>query len=132
MKFPKHGLYQMKINTSLLRLPPKASALEKKFLLQWAACGGLALALEAEYKFHDKRKWRFDFAHLPTQTAFEIEGILPSGESRHQRYWGFKKDSIKYFEAQLKGWTIFRLTSGQITYKNLIRIVEWIEKEMEK
>jgi hypothetical protein len=50
--------------------PP--SRLESRFELLWRAHGGPDL--EKEFRFHPVRKWRADFAHLPSRTLIEIEG----------------------------------------------------------
>jgi hypothetical protein len=52
--------------------PP--SRLESRFELLWRALGGPVLA--KEFRFHPVRKWRADFAHLPSHTLIEIEGTI--------------------------------------------------------
>ena len=70
------------------------------FLTLWRASGGPEL--EKEFRFHPTRKWRADFAHLPSRTLIEIEGgIYVNG--RHNRGAGFAADLEKYFEAALAG-----------------------------
>lgn len=70
----------------------------------------------SEYKFHEKRKWRFDFALPEIKVAFEYEGIY-SEKSRHTTLKGFKGDCEKYNEAALAGWRVLRYAAG--TVKNL-------------
>jgi very-short-patch-repair endonuclease len=67
--------------------PP--SRLEKRLELLWRAlCGPV---LEKEFRFHPVRKWRADFAHLPSRTLIEIEGgIYVNG--RHNRAGEFAAD----------------------------------------
>ena len=48
------------------------SALERRFALCWRAVKGPELVVEHRFA---ARRWRFDFAHLTTMTAIEIEGI---------------------------------------------------------
>ena len=97
-----------------------ASNLESKFALLWRALNGPKL--EAEYKFHPDRRWRFDFAHPETRTAIEIEGGIWSG-GRHTRGMGYVKDSEKYNAATLAGWRVFRLPGQLITIENVQPII---------
>lgn len=68
---------------------------------------------EAEYKFHPKRKWKFDFAFVHHKVAIEIEGgVWTSG--RHTRGSGFVKDMEKYNAATELGWRILRFTPSEM------------------
>lgn len=69
--------------------------------------------LKREYKFHPKRKWRFDFANTDKKIAIECEGGIHSG-GRHVRAKGFEGDCEKYNEAVKMGWRILRFTSNMI------------------
>lgn len=104
------------------------SALEKKFSLYWLALNGPKLT--PEFKFHPKRRWRFDFAHEASNIAVEIEGGTFGGKSRHTTGTGYAKDCEKYNEALFEGWVVFRLTGKQITVPNLERIKK-LMKQME-
>lgn len=64
--------------------------------------------LEREYRFDPKRRWRADFAHLPSRTLIEIEGGIWI-RGRHNQAAGFIADMEKYLEAALAGWTVIRL-----------------------
>ena len=98
--------------------PP--SRLESRFQLIWLALGGPAL--EKEYRFHSVRKWRADFAHLPSRTLIEIEGgIYVHG--RHNRGAGFAADLEKYLEAALAGWRVVRLGPNELTAAHVGRLV---------
>lgn len=68
---------------------------------------------EAEHRFHNTRRWRFDYCWRDRRTAVEIEGAVWSG-GRHTRGAGFVKDMEKYNEAQRLGWTIYRFTPQQL------------------
>ena len=48
-------------------MPANESRLEKKFAFLWRCLDGPPL--EREFKFHPKRKWRADFAHLEAVLA---------------------------------------------------------------
>jgi hypothetical protein len=101
------------------------SLLESKFLFLWRVAQGPPL--EREVKFHISRRWRADFAHLPSHTLIEIEGgIFLRGGGRHNRGEGYAKDAEKYLEAVLSGWTVIRLTERQLEIDFIERIVSWI------
>jgi very-short-patch-repair endonuclease len=98
--------------------PP--SRLEKRFEMLWRAHGGPEL--EKEFRFHPVRKWRADFAHLPSRTLIEIEGgIYVNG--RHNRGAGFAADLEKYLEAGLSGWRLIRLGPNELTGETIARLV---------
>jgi hypothetical protein len=105
-----------------LRFRPKTpgSRLEETFLRLWRLAGGPEL--EREYRFDSERRWRADFAHLPTRCLIEIEGgIWVNG--RHNRAAGFNADLEKYLEAGLSGWHVFRLGPDQIAMPVIERLV---------
>ena len=102
--------------------PP--SRLENRFELLWRALGGPAL--EKEFRFHPVRKWRADFAHLPSRTLIEIEGgIYVHG--RHNRGAGFAADLEKYLEASLAGWRVVRLGPNELTTAPIERLVALVQ-----
>ena len=103
----------------------KLSKLEIRFERLWLSLGGPTL--EREYRFHPTRKWRSDFAHLPSRTLIEIEGgIWVRG--RHNSPKGFIADAEKYLEAALCGWRVLRLVDRQIHAPVLLRILEMVRK----
>jgi hypothetical protein len=60
-----------------------------------------------EHKFHDDRKWKFDFAWVEQLVALEVEGgIWIVG--RHNRPVGMLKDMEKYNAAAVLGWRVLR------------------------
>jgi very-short-patch-repair endonuclease len=69
-----------------------------------------------EYKFHEERKWRFDYAWPDLRIALEVEGGVWSG-GRHTSAAGFVKDMEKYNAAAALGWRVLRCTP-----ENLIRL----------
>ena len=104
-----------------LRSRSSPSKLESRFLFLWQLAKGPPL--EREFRFHAERRWRADFAHLPSRTLIEIEGgIFING--RHNRAAGFNADLEKYLEAGLLGWRVFRLGPDQITRENVKRIAD--------
>jgi hypothetical protein len=96
----------------------KSKSTEKNWianeLLTW--CNDKCLILQEEYKFHEKRKWRFDWCIENLKVAFEYEGIF-SEKSRHTNRQGYSKDTEKYNAAASLGWRVFRYTA--MNYKNL-------------
>lgn len=86
------------------------------------------LPLEKEFRFHPTRRWRADFAHLPSRTLVEVEGgIFIRG--RHNRAMGFLGDIEKYFEAALAGWRVLRSTERELTTATVKRIFDFLPRE---
>ena len=61
------------------RDPKPPSRLERRFADLWPAAGGPPL--EAEFRFHPLRRWRADFAHVPSRTLIERN---PASGAREQ------------------------------------------------
>lgn len=81
--------------------------------------------VEREYKFHDSRKWKFDFAWPHARVAMEIEGGVWTG-GRHTRGSGFLRDMEKYNAAGILGWRVFRATPQQVKNGQAIELLERI------
>lgn len=111
------------------RAPRSPSRLEYRFQMLWEAAEGPPL--QREFRFHEKRKWRADFAYLPGRVLIEIEGgIWVNG--RHNRAAGFNADLEKYLEASLAGWRVFRFGADQITMENVRRLLDLITEELDE
>lgn len=83
-----------------------------------------------EYRFHIKRKWKFDFAFPELKVAIEFEGgIFAAG--RHVRGKGFANDVEKYREATLSGWRVLRYTSEDFKKFGHSVIIDDIKRVME-
>lgn len=80
--------------------------------------------LHAEYRFHKKRAWRFDYFLTPEQIAIEIEGAT-FAQGRHTRGAGFAGDIDKYNTATCAGIAVYRVTTADLT--NPDRIVEHLK-----
>ena len=104
------------------------SAFSRKFEEMWAWMGGPDL--ETEFTFYTSRRWRFDYCHLPTQTAIELEGGI-WGRGRHNRPAGFIADCEKYNAAARSGYSVFRLATGMVTPDNLQLIIDYINRKNE-
>lgn len=87
------------------------SNLENIFLFNWRALGGPKLT--REYRFHESRKWRFDFAIPEIRYAFEVEGGT-FAQGGHSRGAGYGKDCEKYNAAALAGWSVFRFDTKMV------------------
>lgn len=71
--------------------------------------------IEFEYKFHDTRKWRFDWAFPHVGIAIEYEGMAyRGGKSGHTTIKGFESNCEKYNEASIMGWKVLRFTAKMI------------------
>lgn len=101
-----------------MRAPSKH---EIAFKQLWERLNGPELV--EEFRFHPVRKWRFDFAHLPSRCAFELEGATWAN-GRHNRGDGIEKDMEKYNEAAMAGWRVFRMTGRMISEELLLDLIE--------
>lgn len=77
----------------------------------------------AEYRFHEDRKWRFDFAFPEQKIAIEIEGGLWN-QGRHNRPASMIKDMEKYNEAAILGWRVLRFEPGQLRKRDTIEMIK--------
>lgn len=77
----------------------------------------------AEFRFHPERRWRFDFAWPERKIAAEIEGGTWTN-GRHSRGSGFAADCIKYNNATLLGWRVFRFTTDMVRRGEALATIE--------
>jgi very-short-patch-repair endonuclease len=76
----------------------------------------LGLKFVPEFRFHNQRKWRFDYLLVDDagcRFAVEIEGGIHS-RGRHTRGVGFEKDLEKYREAAVRGWYVLRFSTAEV------------------
>jgi very-short-patch-repair endonuclease len=66
-----------------------------------------------EYRFHDTRAWRFDFAWPAALVAVEVDGGTWNG-GRHSRGAGYANDCEKRNAAVLAGWRVLSVTSEMV------------------
>lgn len=78
---------------------------------------------EQEYRFDDKRRWRFDFAWPSLMVACEVEGGVWSN-GRHTRGSGFIGDLEKYNAAMLRGWSVYRCTREMIMSGEAVKTIK--------
>ena len=77
---------------------------------------------EKEYKFHPKRKWRFDYAWPDYKIALEVEGGIWT-KGRHVRGTGFLKDMEKYNAATVLGWRVLRTTPTDLLKTDTLDLI---------
>ena len=101
--------------------PKPVSALEEKLLFQIRA---IKLPEPVrEFRFHDTRRWRADFAWPERRLLVEVEGGHWAN-GRHTRGSGFEADCEKYSEAALDGWTVLRFTGTHIKDGRALQMIE--------
>ena len=105
----------------------KKSDLEETFLFNFIMFGGGRYPDPLrEQKFHDTRKWRFDFCWPDQMIAVEIQGgqWIKGG---HTSGKGLQRDCEKYNEAQFKGWKVFLFSTSMINesanYRHLFQLL---------
>lgn len=87
-----------------------SSAAEESLALQ---CRAMRIDVEREYRFHETRRWRFDFAIPAKKIAIEIEGAIWT-QGRHTRGKGYEQDLEKYEAALLAGWAVYRCSPAMV------------------
>jgi hypothetical protein len=68
----------------------------------------------SEYRFSPPRRYRWDFCHLESKVAIEIQGGVWMGKSGHSGGTGVLKDYEKLCLAATKGWRVFLLADSMI------------------
>ncbi len=83
-----------------------------------------------EYRFHEKRKWRFDYALPQYKIAIEIDGgVWTMG--RHNRPRGYIADMEKFNEAAAHGWLVLKFTpQQQYNIKTLALLQRTVKQRM--
>jgi len=79
---------------------------------------------ESEYRFCPGRLWRIDYAFAQQKVAIEIEGILPGGGGRHQRFKGYRGDCEKYNALTEGGWALLRYMPKRLDFNQIKRVLE--------
>jgi very-short-patch-repair endonuclease len=80
------------------------------------------LPVKTEYRFHPKRKWRFDIAYPEHHLAIELEGGIYTG-GRHVTGTGFAGDLEKMNQATLRGWRVLRFTREMVESGEAVSLV---------
>ena len=81
-----------------------------------------------EYKFHEKRKWRFDFANISKMIAVEIDGgqFMKVG-GRHNR----DSDREKINKATSMGWSVLRFSTQELK-RNPQGCIDFLKETIKK
>lgn len=78
--------------------------------------------LRKEYRFHPKRRYRFDFAWPDMKVALELDGGLFLKRGGHTSCSGKTRDCEKDFLAIQNGWYVIRWTAAMITTENCYKL----------
>jgi len=89
-----------------------ASELEQIFANNWELYYP-QIDLYSEYRFAPPRRFRFDFAHIDSKVAAEVQGGIFSN-GRHSRGSGLVKEHVKLNLAAANGWRVFFLSVANI------------------
>lgn len=103
------------------------NGLRDKTFLQLCKVHGLKEP-EREFKFHEKRKWRFDFAFPLEKIAIEVQGGIFLNKSGHNTGLGLLQDYEKYNNAVILGWRVLQINSPDL---NKVETMEMIKKIFE-
>jgi len=103
-----HLIEKSKEKNKRVEKPSKYKAYIEQVLTDYCKANGYTLL--TEHRFHDARKFRFDWAIKEVMIAVEYEG-LNSEKSRHTTKTGYTRDSDKYNLCQQLGWKVYRFTS---------------------
>lgn len=76
----------------------------------------------AEFRFHETRKWRFDYAWPERRIAVEIDGGVWAG-GRHVHPAGYLADLEKLNAALEAGWRVLRYATGKVDWAQLARVL---------
>lgn len=76
-----------------------------------------------EFEFWPGRRWRFDFAILPSRLAIEVQGGVHSG-GRHARGAGIEAECEKFAHAAAAGWRVIPVTGGQVKSG---KAIQWVK-----
>lgn len=66
-----------------------------------------------EFRFHPKRRWRFDFAWPDHKVALEVQGGIFT-QGRHTRGAALEKEHEKLNSAAILGWRVLYVTPKQV------------------
>lgn len=83
---------------------------------------------DREFRFHDTRRWRFDFCFPKQKLALEVDGGTWTG-GRHTRGMGYEDDCRKFAEAAILGWRVIRATGDQVRTGMAL---QWVERALGK
>lgn len=104
-----------------MKKPKAKSVIEETFALHVRA--SKLPAPRREYRFHQTRMFRFDFAWPEMLLAVECDGGTWTN-GRHNRPAGYERDCLKLALANEAGWRVYRFTGTQIMQGIAIGFIE--------
>jgi very-short-patch-repair endonuclease len=102
------------------------SHLEQQFAALWLSLYP-TIDLHSEHQFSCTRRYRFDFCHVPSKVAIEIQGGIWQPRSAHNSGRGLTRDFEKLNLATSEGWRVFLLSGDMITDERLHAIASAIQ-----
>jgi hypothetical protein len=79
--------------------------------------------LHSEWRFATPRRFRFDFAHLPSKVAIELQGGIFTSNTRHINGAALVKEHEKLNLAALYGWRLFYVSAKTVNDENIYRLI---------
>lgn len=76
-------------------------------------CGDRFPAPAREFRFHPKRRWRFDIAFVDARVGIEVDGAIYA-HGRHTRGSGYQGDLDKMNAGTALGWRILRFSRADV------------------
>jgi hypothetical protein len=95
-------------------------------LLSQCRLVGLPMPVQ-EFRFWPGRRFAFDLAWPDRMLALEIDGGVWT-QGRHVQGAGYTRDCVKFAEATIRGWSVLRVTTGQVVSG---QAVEWVRRCLE-
>ncbi|MFB5946103.1 hypothetical protein [Albibacterium profundi] len=84
----------------------------------------LGLDVTLEHRFHETRRWRFDYAILDHKIAIEKDGGLwLKGGGAHSRPQNIKRDMEKLTQASVLGWIVIRRTPQELNSTETMNLI---------
>jgi len=93
----------------------RKAQLEQRFLEAWRACYSFLPSPVMQFRFHDTRKWQWDFSWPDYKLAVEIDGGAFVGGG-HGRGAQQAKDYDKMNTAVSDGWRVLRFNTAHMKY----------------
>lgn len=99
---------------------------EQQFRVMWEKMAPAdSIPPEAQYLFHETRKWRFDFAWPHCRLAVEIDGGIFQGKATgHRSITGVTKQMEKLNAAAIDGWCVLRYHANDLDQRPVQLIKE--------
>ena len=82
-----------------------------------------------EYRFHHRRRWRFDFAWPRYKVAVEVDGGIYN-RGRHVRGSGFERDAEKRNAAVMAGWRVLHFTPRHVKSGSAVQAIECLLRKI--